>query len=266
MPNRYLSRQSGAAEAIQPIETSWKTCMETTLHRQLKDAFCDPGAELEVPLGRYRIDVVNQGRLVEIQRSGLSAIRDKINHLLADGHQVDVVKPLVTRKRLIKLNRRNGKEVDRRWSPKKGDILSVFDELVYFTRVFPHPNLTLITPLVEIEEIRYPGSGRRRRKRTGDYVVKDRRILRLGEAPFYRTVEDLHRLLPPDLPCEFDTRELADGLRVRRDQAQRIAYVMRKTGAAIEVGKRGNAIVCRLAGATESRRALRKRLEASADR
>ena len=52
--------------------------METTLHRQLKDYFRQSDSQLEVRLGRYRIDVVNGNRLVEIQRSGLASIRSKI--------------------------------------------------------------------------------------------------------------------------------------------------------------------------------------------
>jgi len=78
--------------------------METTLHRQLKDYFRQSDSQLEVRLGRYRIDVVNGNRLVEIQRSGLASIRSKIQKLLEDGHVVDVVKPLIRRKRLIKLD------------------------------------------------------------------------------------------------------------------------------------------------------------------
>ena len=233
--------------------------METTLHRQLKDEFCDPGAHLEVPLGSYRIDVVNGQRLIEIQRSGLAAIRDKIQKLLTEGHVVDVVKPLVTRKRLVKLNAAEGTVVDRRWSPKRGTILDVFDELVYFTRVFPHPHLTLITPLIEIEEIRYPGSGRRRRRREGDFVVQDRQILEMGEAPFFRRVQDLQALLPQNLPRKFDTQQLAEGLEIDRSQAQRIAYVMRKIGAAKVVEKRGNANVYRLVSRSEADRMLAKR-------
>ena len=40
----------------------------------------------------------------------------------------------------------------------------LFDDLVHFTRVFPHRRLTLEVPLVDIEEWRYPGHGRRRRQ------------------------------------------------------------------------------------------------------
>ena len=233
--------------------------METTLHRQLKEHYCEPDARIEVKLGRYRIDVVNGDRLVEIQRSGLAAIRDKVNRLCSDGYQVDVVKPLIARKRLVKLSRKNGSEVSRRWSPLRATVLNVFDELLYFTRVFPHPNLRMLIPLIEIEEVRYPGHGKRRRKRAGDFVVKDRFILDIHETHTFETVLDLQSLLPDDLPKKFDTKELAEGLNVPRHQAQRIGYVLRKTGVAKECGKRGNAILYKLVSKTEASRELRKK-------
>ena len=233
--------------------------METTLHRQLKEHYCDPEARVEVKLGRYRIDVVNGDRLVEIQRSGLAAIRDKVNCLCADGYQVDVVKPLIARKRLVKLSSENGVETSRRWSPVRATLLNVFDELLYFTRVFPHPNLRMLIPLIEIEEVRYPGHGRRRRRRAGNFVVKDRFILDIHETHVFETVVDLQSLLPQDLPKKFDTAELATGLSVSRDQAQRIGYVLRKTGVAQECGKRGNAILYKLVSKTAAARQLRKK-------
>ena len=56
----------------------------------LKDAYASGTAEIEVPLGDYRIDVVQPGLLVEIQHGSLSAIRDKIQILCKD-HKVLVV-------------------------------------------------------------------------------------------------------------------------------------------------------------------------------
>ena len=231
--------------------------METTLHHQLKDVFSSPNSRIEVKLGRYRIDVVTDDRLVEIQRSGLASIRDKVLKLCSDGYRVDVVKPLVARKRLVKLNRIDGKVVDERWSPAKATILDLFDELLYFTRVFPHPNLRMIIPMIEIVETRYPGQGRRRRRRRDAFQVKDRHILDMHETHSFETAMCLHRLLPPDLPRKFDTGELAKGLGVPRHQAQRIGYVMRKTGSAVEVGKRGNAIEYKLVSKTAAAKSLR---------
>ncbi|MFT7644160.1 MAG: hypothetical protein ACI9G1_005926, partial [Pirellulaceae bacterium] len=144
-------------------EYSDKDDMETSLHRQLKDIYAKADAQLEVPLGRYRIDVVSDGDLVEIQHGSLAAIRDKVADLLAQDHRVLVVKPIVARKYLVKQDAKSGQVVSRRLSPKRGTVVDLFDELVYFTRVFPHKNLAIEVPLVEIEEYRYPGHGRRRR-------------------------------------------------------------------------------------------------------
>jgi hypothetical protein len=224
-----------------------ESVMETTLHKQLKEHYAGPNSEIEVRVDGFIIDIVDGKRLIEIQRSGLSSIRDKIKKLLKNKHKVEVVKPLVARKRLVKLSRKNGKVIDRRWSPKTGCPLDMFEELLYFTRVFPHPNLKLICPLVEIEEIRYPGHGRRRRRRANDFQVKDRTLTSVEGTATYRTIYDLHKLLPKTLPTEFDTGELAEGLGVKRFVAQRIGYCLRKTGSAKQVGKRGNAIVYQLA-------------------
>jgi hypothetical protein len=232
--------------------------VENTLHHQLKEIYREDGSEIEVKLGRYRIDVVNGKRLVEIQRSGLSSIRRKIRNLCDEGYLVDVVKPVVARKKLVKLTRKNGRVSDARWSPKKGSILSFFDELIYFTEVFPHPNLKMIVPVISVEEIRFPGQGRKRWRRKGNFQVKDRKILEVHDSHEFSTVSDLQRLLPK-LPQEWDTSELAKGLGIPRWEAQKIAYVMRKTGCAKEVGKRGNAIVCRLASRKEAMKELKSK-------
>src|SRR5688572_19324880 len=109
--------------------------METTLHRQLKALYAGAEARVEQRCDGFRIDAIRDGgELVEIQHGSLAAIRNKIGKLLAR-HRVLVVKPLVVRKELVMLARRGGREVSRRASPKRGSLLSLFDELVYFTRV-----------------------------------------------------------------------------------------------------------------------------------
>ena len=56
--------------------------METTLHRQLKEHYAEDPEQIEVKLGRYRIDAIAGGELIEIQHGSLAAIRDKIRTLL----------------------------------------------------------------------------------------------------------------------------------------------------------------------------------------
>ncbi len=213
--------------------------METTLHRQLKEYYAGPDAEVEVPLGRYRIDIVQGNRLIEVQHSGLSSIRDKIRALLKS-HQVEVIKPLVARKRLVQLNARDGAALSTRWSPKRSGRLDMFHELMYFTRVFPHRRLTLRMPLIEIEESRYPHT--RRNKRRGQFKVQDQVLLNVVGEDVYRSRADLRALLPADLPRVFGTLELSESLGVERWFAQRIAYCLRKTATVKEVGKKGNSL------------------------
>jgi hypothetical protein len=210
--------------------------METTLHRQLKERYATDGALFEQRLGRFRIDVLQPHQLVEIQLAPLAAIRDKVAALLKK-HRVLVVKPIVARKHLLKMRRCGGRIVSQRRSPKQGALIDVFDELVHFTRVFPHPRLTLDVPLVEIEEWRYPGHGRRRWRRHNDHQVEDQRLIDVLGIHTFRTAADLCRMLPPHLPEPFHTGQLAEQLGVARWIAQQMAYCLRQTGAIRTVGK-----------------------------
>jgi hypothetical protein len=213
--------------------------METSLHRQLKQLYAVGDAGQEIRLDDFRIDVVRGRELVEIQHGSLAAIRGKVARLLED-HQVLVVKPLVVRKYLVHCEAKDGPVVRRRLSPKQGSLLSLFDELVYFVRVFPHRNLTIETPLVEIEEWRYAGHGRRRRWHRNDFQIADQKLIKLVAIERFRSARDLLQFLPEALPRPFHTGQLAESLGVRRWIAQRIAYCLRETRAVRAVGKSGN--------------------------
>ena len=214
--------------------------METSLHRDLKMLYADQDAQFEVSLDGYRIDVISDGRLVEIQHGSLTAIRDKVQVLLKN-HRVVVVKPIVAQKVLVKRASKDGPVTSRRLSPKRGTFFDLFDELIHFMRVFPHKRLTLEVPLVDIEEWRYPGHGRRRRWSRNDYVIEDQKLVAVHETYHLKTAADLVRLVERPMPQPFHTGHLAESLQVRRWVAQRIAYCFRHTGAVREVGKQGNA-------------------------
>jgi hypothetical protein len=214
----------------------------------LKTLYGGEHVRFEVPLGAHRIDVVSDGRLVEIQLASLAAIRDKVRILLRH-HRVTVVKPIIARKTLVKRAKEGGPVASRRLSPKRGTILDLFDELVHFGRVFPHQRLTLEVPLIDIEEWRYPGHGRRRRWRQNDYQVEDQKLIAVRQTRRFQTADDLARLVSCPLPQPFHTGQLAGSLGVHRWMAQRIAYCLRQAGAVCEVGKQGNARLYEFAAA-----------------
>src|SRR5262245_28655873 len=103
--------------------------MESTLHRQLKERYASRTDQIEARCGRYRIDVMTDNELIEIQHGSLSAIRTKVQHLLKD-FSVVVVKPIIVRRRLIGLDRRGGNVISNRMSPTTGTLLDLVGRCV----------------------------------------------------------------------------------------------------------------------------------------
>jgi hypothetical protein len=220
--------------------------METSLHRQLKQRYGKSADQCEVTLGDFRIDAVVGERLFEIQHGSLSAIRSKIQKLLQQDHDVVVVKPLIAKKVLVRLDEKDGTVQGKRKSPKQETDVDLFNELIYFTKVFPHPNLTLEVPFVEIEEWRYPGHGRRRRRRENDFQIQDQKLVSVQSTLRLKTANDLWKLIRRPRKTPFHTGHLADLLDVSRWLAQRIAYCLREMGAVDVVGKEGNSQLYRI--------------------
>jgi hypothetical protein len=213
--------------------------METSLHRDLKRLYAGADARVEIRLAGYRIDAIVGNELVEIQHGPLAAIRDKVRRLLTT-HDVRVVKPIVASKQLVVRSRRGGRVARRRASPKHGRLLDLFDELIHFTNLFPHPRLTLEVPMVAVEEWRYPGHGRRRWRRPNDLLVEDQKLVGIESQHRLSTLADLMALVACPLPTPFHTGDIATGLDIPRSLAQRIAYCLRQMGAAEAVGKQRN--------------------------
>lgn len=217
--------------------------METTLHQQLKHCYAGEDDNTEVVLGSYRIDAVRDDELIEVQCASLSAISGKCKNLLKR-HQLRVVKPVVYRTRIAKVKKSGGPIVSRRMSPKRGAILDVFDELIYFTRVFPHPNLTIEVPMIHVEQVRSPASKRRRRRWKQDYKVDDVRLEKIEETHELRTASDLLELIDLPADCDlFNTADIATAIDQPRWKAQHIAYVLRKTGAIDQTGRNRTGII-----------------------
>ena len=220
--------------------------METSLHRELKEFYCDDDDGREVLVRGYRIDAVVDGTLIEIQQASLAALRRKTRALL-ETHPVVVVKPLSALKTIIRLKRRNGPVASRRTSPRHETVHDIFQDLVHFVDVYPHPQLTLEVLLTEQEETRIPK--RKRWFRSKDYTVADRRLLAVRSRHTFQTARDLAQLLPAGLDQHFTTADVARLAKIPRWLAQKMAYCLRQTGAITIAGKRRNAVLYALAPA-----------------
>ncbi|MBN1121996.1 MAG: hypothetical protein JXJ17_13025 [Anaerolineae bacterium] len=197
-----------------------------------------PGDELEKKVGSYFVDIVRGGQLIEIQTRHFHAIRRKLKVLVKD-HPVRLVYPVVTRKWIVKLAGDGETQLDRRKSPQRNSVYTVFRELVSFPALVSHPNLTIEVVFVHIDEVRVDdGRGSWRRK---GWSIVDTRLLEVEGQVRLHTVGDWRALLPDDLEDPFTTRDLSEAIGERLRLAQSMAYCLYEMGAVERVGKRGNA-------------------------
>ena len=210
---------------------------EGPLHAALKALLASPEDRVEVPVGRFVIDVVrSDGELVEIQTGGFGALGAKLDALL-DEHRIRIVYPVAAERRIIRIDEQ-GQVLATRRSPKRATAVAVFDRLVAFPSLLTHPNLTIEVLLLREDHVRGP-SPTTTRRRTRD--PGERRLVDVLDRITLRTTEDIVAVLPP-LPSEpFTTRELAEVVGCGTVLAQRTLYCLRAIGVVEPAGKRGRA-------------------------
>jgi hypothetical protein len=100
---------------------------EGPLHAAIKAFLVRPRDRLEVPAGRFVIDLVRaDGEPVEVQTGGFSGLGKKLDALLAE-HRVRIVHPVAAERRIVRVDDR-GEVVSVRRSPKRATAVVVFDK------------------------------------------------------------------------------------------------------------------------------------------
>ena len=208
---------------------------EGPLHAAVKAVLVQPGDRLEVPVGRFVIDLVRaDGELVEVQTGGFGALGTKLDALL-DEHRVRVVHPVAAERRIVRVDE-HGEIASVRQSPKRATAVEVFDKLVAFPSLLTHPNLSIEVLLLREDHVRAarPLASRRRTRDPGE-----RRLVEVLDRVEFRSPNDVLGVLPT-LPREpFSTRELASLLGCNMLLAQRTAYCLRMIKIVEPAGKRG---------------------------
>ena len=210
---------------------------EGPLHAAVKELLAEPGDRLEVPVGRFVIDLVRaDGELVEVQTGGFGALGRKLDALL-DDHRVRIVHPVAAERRIVRVDE-HGEVLAARRSPKRATAVEVFDKLVAFPALLTHPHLTIEVLLLREDHIRRPQPVTTRR-RTRD--PGERRLVAVIDRIELRTPADVLAALPALPPEPFSTRELAACLSCGTVLAQRTLYCLRAIGLVEPAGKRGRA-------------------------
>lgn len=219
------------------VEAGIGVLREGPLHAAVKALLAAPGDRLEVPVGRFVIDLVRaDGELVEVQTGNFGPLGKKLDALL-DEHRVRVVHPVAAERRIVRIDE-HGEVLGARRSPKRETAVAVFDKLVAFPSLLTHPNLVIEVLLLREDHVRGPEPIKRRR-RTRD--PGERRLVEVLDRVVITTPKDILAVLPP-LPSDpFTTRELASLAGCSTMLAQRTLYCLRAVGVVEAAGKRGRA-------------------------
>ena len=216
------------------------TLNEGHLHASLKEYYAEPDDLTEEVVDGYVVDILRDGLIIEVQTANFAQINKKMRKLVKR-HRVRLVYPVAQDKWIVKLPEKKGGKAGRRKSPKHGSFEDVFTELVSFPDLILHKNFELEIALTQEEEVRRFDKSRRWWR--GHWVTVERRLLDVTGQLTIRSGSDLMGLVPPELPDEFRTSELAAAFGRPRVIAQQAAYCLRKCGLIKQVGKEGNAIV-----------------------
>ncbi len=211
------------------------TLSEKSLHAALKDWYTQPGDQIEVKCDGFVIDIVRGEQLIEIQTRNFSAMKRKLPKLL-EQYRLHLLHPICREKWIVRQSEA-GELIQRRKSPKRGQVWDVFKELVYVPHLITHPNFSLELLLTQEEEIwRDDGQGSWRRKK---WSIHDRLLLNVVEQIRFDQAADWLSLLPNDLPIPFTNRDLTALLKIRPAQAQKLTYTLRQANLISQVGKQG---------------------------
>jgi len=212
-----------------------------------------PGDQVEAVVDGYIVDILRGDLIIEIQTANFSAIARKMRALVPR-HRVQLVYPIPRDLWIVKLPRKASDVATRRKSPRHGDVIDVFKELVSFPELIAHPNFHLDVVLTQEERVqRYDGRSWRRR----GWLTTERRLLDVLGTVSLCGRTDYEALIPLGLPDEFLTLDIANALKSQRALAQQMAYCLRKSGFIERIGSKGRGILYSMAGApTDGQRAV----------
>jgi hypothetical protein len=219
------------------VSSALSTYREGSLHAALKDLYAGPEDRVEEIVDGYVVDVVRSDELVEIQTGSFASAARKLRRLVED-RRVALVHPVASERWLVRVDA-DGAMTDRRRSPKRGQPLDLFDELVAFPELVAHPNFRIELVLVREEEIRGPVAAGVHYRYPKQWRRLDRRLLDVVEIVRIDTPGDLLGLLPTGLPEQFTSADIAAASRRPKRLATRTAYCLQRAGATRCIGNLG---------------------------
>ena len=219
------------------------TLSEKTVHAVLKNYYAPDEDAQEIPIENYVADIYADGEIIEIQTRNFNTMRNKLQAFLPL-YPVTIVYPVPNEKWIIWIDEESGELSQKRKSPVKGNIYSVFRELYRIKMFLKNPNLHLRVVLLNMEEYRLlNGWSRDKKKGSSRY---DRIPTELVKEITIDCLQDYLQFLPYDLPDEFTTADFAKKVHITEALSRTALNILHYVGVAERVGKNGNSYVYRV--------------------
>lgn len=208
------------------------------LHLALQQYYARDDGLTEAIVDGFRVDVLRDGIIYEIQTRSLPAIRRKLESL-AQRHHVVLVIPIAQTRRIVQIDPETGEERSARRSPKRGTVQDICRDLLYVREFLNCPYATLDVVLTSERELRRnDGRGSWRRKRVS---LVGRELVEVIAVQRFSAPSDFARLLPAGLEEPFTVADVSRVGGMRPWLAGRLLYALRHLGTIELIGKAGNA-------------------------
>jgi hypothetical protein len=212
------------------------TLSEKTVHAVLKNYYSPDEDTHEIPIDNYIADIYSNGEIIEIQTRHFNKLREKLSVFL-QSYSVTVCYPIAREKYLIWIDKETGELSERRKSPLKGTVYSVFPELYKIKPLLTHPNLKLRLVLMDMDEYKFSdGWGKNNHNNSTKY---DRIPTALIDEIEINMPEDYMQFVPYDLPEHFTVKEFAKAAHIKADLASVVVNILFYLGTIKRTGSKG---------------------------
>lgn len=214
------------------------TYKEKKLHIMMKKYF-EPDTEYhEIPTNGFIADIRKGDTITEIETSGFSGLKPKLEAYLGE-FRVNLVYPMAAKRYISWIDPETYEISARRTSPKKENAYDALFEMVRILPYVKNENLTILAPLLEVDEYRMlDGWSRDRKKGSHRY---ERVPTDLYDIIEFRTDDDFRRHIPDACGEDFTVNEFAKAAKLRISDARAVIKVLEARGVVRFLGKQGRA-------------------------
>ncbi len=215
------------------------TYKEKKLHIMMKKYFEPDPAFHEVPSNGFIADIRHGEEITEIETSGFSGLKPKLEAYLPEFH-VNLVHPLAGLKYVSWIDPETREISGRKKSPKKEGLYDLLYEMIYILPHVASPNLTVLGPVLEVDEYRLLDGWSRDRKR-GSHRF-ERVPVDLTDMLELTSDDDYRRAIPDILGERFAVKDFCRACRLGDSMGRAVVKVLLARGVLAEAGKEGRAM------------------------